>query len=40
MILFKCVIQENDPFHEERRFPISEKRPIVEDVFCVPKLLF
>jgi len=27
----KGVIQLNGPIHEERRSPITEKRPIVED---------
>ncbi len=29
----------NAPFHEDRRFPISEKRPIVEDRYSTITLV-
>ena len=28
--LLLCVISDNGPIHEERRSPITEKRPFVE----------
>jgi len=32
------VVPQSGPFHEERRFLISEKRPIVEELYS-PKSL-